>query len=190
MKKIRLFSGIIILLFLKIVPIYAQSIVIKEDADSTLVIGTSIMYAKTLLNTSCGVSLLSIYNKNSDEEEMFIGVAIPTGSKKVYSQEFSKCIIKTFGGDIISATQIEPLSTATSTGSDMATWWNVANYHISLENLRKIFSSGINVIRIQASIGVIEVSYKTDVLGNYLIAEYSKIQTAKIANTSSLYEDF
>ena len=166
MKKVIIF----ILTIFTSASLFAQSLAFRKESNGRYVAGTNYMLSSMSFSKSTGVALTVYSNQISEEREYNMGIYFET-SGPAYCQQGSKAIIKTFANSIITL-HANDYEHADNEG---AKYYYRIHYAITEDDLQRLINEGIQLIRIETSIGLIDNVFKKDILGKYLKKENEMI---------------
>lgn len=157
-------------------PLFAQGIGFRDDDGTTLSIGTNYRITRSSGDYSTGVSLAVGINRLTNIQTFLMGIYFETCGK-MFCQKHSRAVLKTFSGSIVTVEQcidsykVQENREAVG-GYDSNIFSLTPCYIIQESDLNTLMNEGIKVLRIETSKGLMDFTYKSDVLGAYLKSEY------------------
>lgn len=173
MKKLILFC----LCFVILTPVFAQEIAFRTDNDNVFSIGANYMIEKG----NVAVGLTYMIDKNTEEETYQIAMATISYELAFSFDKGAKALIRTFAGNIIELSQIKNChdigreSKRAYSGSSTYYYYCYPYFEVSHDDLKTMMQEGIQKIRFETTIGMIDYSYEKDELGKLLKKEYDLI---------------
>lgn len=157
----------------------AQTVVSREENDKLLILRSSLLATNSILSLNTGVSLSFITNKVNGDTFYDIGLYLENYDK-FFCQKGCKAIFKTFSGSIITLYEYWETGDVIYFRQHADNRYAITPRFVVIEeDLKKLINEGVEFIRVETIIGLMDFTYKEDIIGGFLGQEYALVNSKK-----------